>query len=319
MQSQDVNFTTTQFDDNKNHKTKSTMLTLGSGPGLWNLRNGIASKEIAILKKNPFHLYAAFLTVFYSCYFLVGGHLGSKLSTIEDKLGHISCILEQSGLIALQWKVSLRGHVKGLSGMSMIMITLSYSMREFETFYAASVPWVTINGMAIEMLQIVSCLLAYVNLWTIFKTYRTTYQEDLDVLKVKYLIPGCVLLGLVLQPHFRQGWKYSLSWAVSFYIDVLALLPQVVMMQRGGGKVEAPIAHYVAAMAFSRTSDLIFWCFRWNLGPQGWWKGINVSGIMIISIHIVSLLLVADFMYFYVKARIHGRMMTEDMEIEDDV
>jgi hypothetical protein len=303
----------TPLDDNA--KDKGISMTLGSGPGLWNLRGGITSKDMAKLKRNPFYVYALFLMLFYSWFFWAKGTL--TWESREDRLGHVSCILEQSGLIALQWKISLRGHVQGLSGMSMIMITLSYTIREIETFGLARVPWVTINGMAIELLQVVSCMLAYAGLWSIFKKYRSSYQSDLDVLKVKYLIPCCVLLGLVLQPQFRQGWKYSLSWAVSFYIDVLALLPQVVMMQRSGGKVEAPIAHYVAATAFSRTSDLMFWCYRSNIGPQGWWRGYNVSGTIIIVFHIICLLLLADFMYYYVKARIHGRNMTEDVEIAE--
>jgi len=302
--------------DDKNLKADGLSVKRGGGFGLFSLRNGITSKDLANLVRNPFHLYAVFLMVFFCCYTLGGGRLTN--TTREDRLGYLSCILEASGLISLQWKIIKRGHVEGLSGMSVIMIALTYSMREFETFGLAKVPWVTIDGMAIEMMQIVSCLLAYVNLWSVFKTYRSSYQEELDILKVKYLIPGCVLLGLVLHPHFRQGWKYSLSWSMSFYIDVLALLPQVVMMQRGNGKVEAPIAHYVAAMAFSRMSDLIFWYFRWNLGPQGWWHGINISGIIIVGFHVVSLLLVADFMYYYIKARLHGRHMTEDMSIPTD-
>merc|ERR1719158_858763 len=109
-------------------------------------------------------------------------------------------------------------------------------------------------------------LMSWMVLFAIFKTYRTSYQEDLDILKVKYLIPGCLLLALVLHPNFKRGQLYSLSWASSFYIDVLALLSQVVMMQRGNGKVEAPIANFVAATAFSRLNDLGFWYYRWNLG-----------------------------------------------------
>merc|ERR1719335_1331719 len=186
----------------------------------------------------------------------------------------------------------------------MIMFTLTYSMREFEAFFIARVQWNEANIIFLEVLQMSSMLMSWTVLIAIFKTYRTSYQDDLDVLKVKYLIPGCLLLALVLHPNFKRGVVYSLSWTISFYIDTLALLPQVVMMQRGGGKVEAPIAHYVAAMAFSRTSDLVFWIFRSDLGPQGRWMGYNVSGMIIIVFHLVCLLLVADFMYHYVRARI---------------
>jgi len=306
-------FSNAPLDDDKNRKAGAVSPQRGGGFGFFSLRNGITSKEMANLVKNPFCAYAAFLTVFFVCYSLGGGRLSQ--TTREDRLGYMSCIIEAFGLISLRWKISCRGHVNGLSGMSMIMFTLTYTMREWETFVGAEVPWVTINGMCLELLQIFSCALVYINLWSIFKTYRSSYQEDSDVLKVKYLIPGCLLLGLMLHPQFRQGWTYNLSWAISFYIDVLALLPQVVMMQRGSGKIEAPIAHFVAATAFSRMSDLTFWYSRWDRAPTRLPEGMTI----IVVFHIISLLLVADFMYYYIKASLNNRTMTEDISISLDV
>ena len=96
-------------------------------------------------------------------------------------------------------------------------------------------------------------------LWSIFKTYRQSLQEELDILQVKHLIPGCILFAVVIHPTFAQGFMYSLCWTISFYVDVMALLPQVVMMSQGTGKVEAPIANFVAATTFSRIVDLWFW------------------------------------------------------------
>merc|ERR1719359_1009955 len=143
-------------------------------------------------------------------------------------------------------------------------------------------------------------------LFAIFKTYRASYQADMDVLKIKYLIPGCLLLALVLHPNFKRGHLYSLSWTVSFYIDTLALLPQVVMMQRGNGKVEAPIAHFVAATAVSRSFDLGFWydrCVNEGLGRYFNYY-VPLSGFIVIFFHVFSLILVGDFMYYYFKCRL---------------
>ena len=38
----------------------------------------------------------------------------------------------------------------------------------------------------------------------------------------------------------RQGTVYSVFWTAYFYMDVLALLPQVVMMARSGGNSRGP-------------------------------------------------------------------------------
>merc|ERR1719159_1342965 len=162
----------------------------------------------------------------------------------------------------------------------------------------------TSRAIALEALQFASIPLVFSLLWAVYKTYKDTYQESLDKLKVKYLLPGCVGLALVLTPRFKQGEMYSYCWTVSFYVDVLALLPQVVMMSFSPGKkVAVPIANFVVATAVSRIVDLWFWYLRFDLGPQGWWGDFNYSGWIIVSFHVISLLLVADFMYYCLRAR----------------
>merc|ERR1719162_958806 len=118
-----------------------------------------------------------------------------------------------------------------------------------------------------------------------------------------YLVPGCLVAAALVHPSLQQGALYSFGWTSYLYLDVLALLPQVVMMAKGGGKIEAPIAHFVAATALSRMVDLEYWFFEFDLGPQGYWNGFNYSGWLIVIVHVLSLLLVADFMYYYLKAR----------------
>ena len=65
----------------------------------------------------------------------------------------------------------------------------------------------------------------------IFVTYRSSYQADLDVLHVKYLLPGCFFLAFLLRARFHE-WDafFNYVWSACLYVDVLALMPQVVMM-----------------------------------------------------------------------------------------
>lgn len=277
------------------------------------------SKQKAALC-DPLTLYTFFLLVFATTYRMYGGRF--DVATSEDKIGYVSCILEGYGLVSVYRKIKNNKSVAGISGMTMLMFALSYTLREFETIITLTMNRLTFDGAALETLQLQSIPLTGLILWSIFGTYRRSYQEDLDVLKVKYLIPGCVALGLVLHPFFMQGRTYSLCWTISFYVDVLALLPQVVMMSRGNGKVHAPIANFVAATSFSRFVDLFFWYFRFDLGPQGWVFGINYSGYLIVFWHLVSLCLVADFMYYYFRARFSGCSIcgvSEDVELDLNV
>merc|ERR1719161_2966480 len=174
----------------------------------------------------------------------------------------------------------------------------------------------TPDGILLEMMQVVSLPLVLEILWLTFAKYRSSYQEDLDAMKVKYLVPGCIVLAFVLHPNFVQGYGYSMCWTISFYVDVLALLPQVVMMTFGNGTVEAPIANFVAATAFSRVVDLCFWYLRFDLGPQGWMFGFNFSGYLIVFWHLVSLGLIADFLYYFIRAKFAGSSLMEDTTLQ---
>merc|ERR1719379_3145651 len=158
-------------------------------------------------------------------------------------------------------------------------------------------------------------MLAFNILYSIFKTHKDTYQEELDVLSIRYIVPACVGLAIVLHPHFQQGELHSFLWTSYLYMDVFSLLPQIVMMAKSGGKIEAPIAHFVAATAIRWMIDLCFWYFDFNLGPQGYYKGVNLSGILIVAFPLLSLCLVADFMYYYIKARISGSKLSDALDV----
>lgn len=267
-----------------------------------------------LAEKGPtMSLYASFLLGGFVMYEYCGGSF--RTMAPEDKLGYVSCLLEAFGLLVVRQKIEAHGKVSGISGMTMIMFALSYLLREGESLMMVKQIMSSVDGIAMETLQLSSVILCVNVTWMVFVTYRKTYDAELDVLSVKHLVPGCTLFALVIHPMFAQGWFYSFSWAVSFYIDVLALLPQVVMMSRGGGKVEAPICHFVAATTISRLFDLFFWYYRLDLGPQGFIRGFNYSGMLIVAFHIINLGLVADFMYYYIKAKVSGSKFSEDLTL----
>merc|ERR1719488_91153 len=178
----------------------------------------------------------------------------------------------------------------------------------------------TKRAIALEALQFASIPLVLSLLWAVYKTYRETYQESLDKLKVQYMIPACIALAFTLTPKFKQGVMYSYCWTISFYVDVLALLPQVVMMNYSPGKkVAVPIADFVVATTVSRVVDLWFWYLRFDRGPQGWWGNFNYSGWIIVSFHIISLFLVVDFMYYYFRARCSAYHGEDKQAVLDEV
>lgn len=274
---------------------------------------GYNSLAVPKICKNPFCAYASFLLTGSFAYHCLGGSFGRI--TTPDLLGYVATVAEGFGLIMLKQSINRRGGVMGISRSSMIMFALAYASRIWE-LWPSTFTKVLLDAWVVEILSVVELLLVLDILWSMFVTNRKSYQEDLDVLKVWHMIPGCAVLALLVHPSFGKGVLYDYEWASSFYVDVLSLLPQVVMMAQGGGRVQAPIAHFVAATALSRALDLFWWYYNFDVGRQGYIGDFNYSGWQIVIVHVLNLLLVGDFMYYYVKARVSGAALSEDLELD---
>lgn len=255
--------------------------------------------------------YVAFLTSGFMVYSYLGGRLAN--CTRVELIGFASAIIEGFGLLSLRLKIKRRDSVAGISGQSIIMFALTYTLRLWQLWPRSSRRLV--NDFAVETLSLGSLFMVLEIGVLVFTTHRKSFQQDIDVLKVKHLIPWCFLVALPLHPSFRRGFFYSYFWTVGFYLDIVSLLPQVVFMAKGNGKVEAPISHYVAATAMSRSIDLWWWLSRGiNLGPQGFFHGFNYSGVIIVVVHLFGLLLAGDFLYYYIKSKIYHRSgMSDDL------
>jgi len=259
---------------------------------------GKAVPALFALFWNSSFCFACIYTLLGLAYILLGGQ-PSSITGSEKLLNLMSISMEVFGLLTLRHKIQTRNSVQGISGMTMLMYAACYALRIWLNLPDS---W-NFNVMELELeasFGIFSLLLVLDCLRSIFVTHRSSYQEDLDVLHVKYLIPGCFVLALLLHAQFHT-WSASFGymWSSCLYMDVLALMPQVVMMARGDGKVAAPIAHFVAATFLSRIEDL---------SDSLFYKADTLASDDYFSYHVViffqalHLLIVADFMYYYVKA-----------------
>jgi len=276
--------------------------------------NGVTKKRFAKMSKNPFVVYACFLLVVSIVHYSLGGNFIH--AEAQTQLTMISAIAENIGLLALRRKIQQKKSVAGISGMTMSMYAVVYVLRCLVLVPAFT--WTELDEWTQCVLAFASLLMVLDVRKSVFVTYRSTYQEELDVLDIKYLVPALMVLALVLHPDFSMrgsGAFFTMAWTSCLYVDVMALMPQVVMMAKGGGTVDAMISHFVAATVVSRLFDLAFWwCagFAWISQPDTF----NFSGWLIIAMHVIHLLLVADFMYYHVKAYFCGMSLSEDLTID---
>ncbi|TYH48032.1 hypothetical protein ES332_D10G039800v1 [Gossypium tomentosum] len=117
---------------------------------------------------------------------------------------------------------------------------------------------------------------------------RRSYDKDLDTFRHHFLILTSFLLALLVHEKFTFQ---EIFWAVSIYLEALAILPQLVLLQRSGN-VDNLTGQYVLFLGAYRAFYILNWIYRY-FTEQHFTRWIAcVSGI-------VQTALYADFFYYY--------------------
>eukprot|EP00929_Paragymnodinium_shiwhaense_P061386 TRINITY_DN30656_c0_g1_i1.p1 TRINITY_DN30656_c0_g1~~TRINITY_DN30656_c0_g1_i1.p1 ORF type:complete len:308 (-),score=42.54 TRINITY_DN30656_c0_g1_i1:517-1389(-) len=227
---------------------------------------------------------------------------------------YFSAILEGYGLVFLRHRIAADRSVFGVSGQSVGIFSVTYLVRALTLppfKYAYLFMW------GLKIFDWVSFALILDILRCVFFTYRKSYQEDLDVLHLKALLPVSAVVALLFCPDRGSGTSTGLCFAFMLNLDVIALLPQVIMMGRQETPVKAPIAHFVIATAVSRLTDLWYWTEEFQVWSRP--AHVSMSGWFIIGEHIVNALIISDFLYYYIRACISAGSVPDDIDLPIDL
>jgi len=205
-------------------------------------------------------------------------------------------------MIFLRVKVARTKNVRGISAKSLMMQAAVHILRLCSTTWLKGyIPSDETGDWFYQFMDVLMLVMCLFLLHAVLKTHRSTYQEDCDDFDVKPALLGCILLAVFIHPDLDDRVLFDSLWASALYVDVVAMLPQLWMMSKVGREVEGLTGHYVAAITASRVSYFVFWYFGFvELAPVD--GGFNAAGWTIISMQVLQLLFLADFMYYYLKA-----------------
>lgn len=252
-------------------------------------------------KKHSMFLYVAFFCAL---------HLTKQ--AYRD-LGICTCITLSASLQLLAYslllvKVLQQRSMSGVSAKALQCHALSYACRLSSTVWLkgympadSTAKWLY-QALDITSLTIILCLLYFA-----FRRYKHTYQEELDTFDITYVLAGCLVLAVLLHPNLNKRPLFDILWTFALYLDMFTMLPQLWMVARVqvGAEMEALNAHYIAAYAASRAVSLYFWFYAFReFAPKN--GDFNTKGWAIMGAHVIQLLMLADFVFFYAKACISG-------------
>jgi hypothetical protein len=196
------------------------------------------------------------------------------------------------------------GSAAGVSARALGLEAISLSCRLSSTTWLNGYLPVDASGDFIyQLVDVFSLLMVLGLLHYVLVTQSRTYQADADSLPAVPAVLGAFVLAAILHADMNSRPLFDMLWMAGLFVGVFSVLPQLWLIARTNGVVEACTSHYIAMMAVSRVlSGLFMWHARFDVTCAPWIEGVNHAIWAILAAHAVHLLLLGDFAYYYVKA-----------------
>jgi hypothetical protein len=216
----------------------------------------------------------------------------------------LSVMLQTLAAALLAVQVLLTGSMSGISAKALMLDVLALCCRLSSTLWLQG--YLPVDASGDYMYQAFDILSVGILVWLLrelFVVKAHTYQAEEDSLPILPLILGAFVLAAIMHGSMNDRPVFDTLWMASVFLSTIAVLPQLWLITRTGGRVEALMSHHIAAMAVgSVLSGIFMWHARHDITCHPWFGTFNHAIFAILSAHLLHMVLLADFAYFYVKA-----------------
>ncbi|KAF9005730.1 HDEL sequence binding protein [Hymenopellis radicata] len=151
--------------------------------------------------------------------------------------------------------------------------------------------WLSLYNFLMKLFFIgSSCFILYLMRYR----FRPTHDPSIDTFRIEYILGPCFLLSLVFNYKFTL---LEILWSFSIFVESVAILPQLFMLQRTG-EAETITTHYLAALGVYRALYIPNWIYRYF--TEG------VVDPIAITAGIIQTGLYLDFFYVYFTKVLQG-------------
>lgn len=257
--------------------------------------------------------YGSFLTCALAVHHLVANGEFSSILTLAVMLQCLAFVL-----LALQ--LLLTGNAAGISARALGLDAVALAMRLSSTTWLHGYLPVDASGdWVYQAVDVCSLALVAWLLRRLFVEQRHTYQVEQDTFPVAPMVLGSLVLAALFHADMNARPVFDSLWMAGLFVSAVAVLPQLWLIGKTGGRVEALTSHYITAMALSRAlSGMFMWHARGDITCDPWVEGGNHSIWAILGAHAVHLVLLGDFCYYYVRTVVRAGLAAR-LELGDDV
>ncbi|KJA28775.1 hypothetical protein HYPSUDRAFT_33128 [Hypholoma sublateritium FD-334 SS-4] len=193
-----------------------------------------------------------------------------------------------ASIFILLHKIQTTRSCRGISFRTQALYVVVFIARYLDLFFR----YVSLYNSAMKLFFIASsCYILYL----MKIRYRPTHDPSIDTFRVEYLLAPCLILALIFNYKFNFA---EVLWSFSIWLEAVAILPQLFMLQRTG-EAENITTHYLAALGAYRALYIPNWIYRYF--TEGLVDPIAVTA------GIVQTGLYLDFFYVYFTKVLQGQ------------
>jgi ER lumen protein retaining receptor len=199
-------------------------------------------------------------------------------------LSHVVSIL-----ILLQ-KIRTSNAVAGISFKTQALYALVFVTRYLDLFYK-------FHSLYNSLMKVLFITTSIYTLHLMRNKLRAEKAASLDTFPVQYILAGSAVLAIVFPSEFRYTPTVIL-WTFSLWLESVAILPQLFMLQRTG-TAENLTVHYIFALGLYRGFYVLNWIYRYWV--EDWFSLVSfVTGLIQTAVY-------SDFFYIYYKNVMKGK------------
>jgi len=232
----------------------------------------------------------------------------------------LSAIIQCLGLCFLCMQVLSSGSAAGISASALMLDIAAISLRLSSTlFHDGYIPVDASGDFLFQAVDVCSLVLLFGLLHQVLVVKRYSYQQEEDSVNIAPMVLVSLVLAVFLHPNMNDKPLFDILWMTGLFVSTVSVMPQLWLIMKSGGRADALSCHYIAALGFSKVlSGLFMWEARLDINCNEWIvKGFSHGIIAILCAHLLHLLLIVDFMLFYVRSLMqNGPQMLISMKPE---
>lgn len=215
-----------------------------------------------------------------------------------------SVMLQCLALVLLGLQMSSTNSASGISAQTLLLDGIAICCRLSSTLWLNGYLPVDASGdYFFQFVDICSLCIVGGLLYNVLVAKRHTYEAENDSLPVAPMVFGAVVLAAMLHGNMNSRPVFDTLWMAGLFVSTIAVLPQLWLITRAGGSVDALTSHHIVAMAASRVlSGIFMWKARHDITCIPWIGSFNHASWAILGAHFLHMVLLGDFAYYYVKA-----------------